>query len=132
MRNRRTSIALLAFGLLLPLGAAACSDDDNGGAIVADDGDAAVQTTATTAETTAADVNIQGFAFTDATVEAGATVVVANADSTTHTFTSDDDQWEAIQIAGGEDGSITAPSEPGTYTFHCDIHQTMTGTLTVE
>lgn len=133
--RHRSSIALLAFGLLLPL--AACSDSDDGGAIVADDDGAG--TTAPQEESPSEGsggsvdaITIEGFAFTDVTVAPGATVEVTNADSTGHTVTSDDDDWDEVSLGADESGSLTAPDAPGAYTFHCEIHPTMTGTLTVQ
>ena len=74
---------------------------------------------------------IDGFQFSSpVTVTAGSKVDVRNADSVDHTVTSDDGLFDAT-VAGGSTGSITAPTEAGTYTFHCEIHPSMTGTLVV-
>jgi plastocyanin len=126
---KRTGTALLASGLLV-LGA--CGDDG-------DDDDAG--TDDTTDETAADDggdggdaggLVISGFSFGDVSAAAGATVAVTNEDGAPHTVTSDDDAWEEVQVGGGGTGEFTAPSEPGDYAFHCEIHTTMTGTLVVE
>ena len=146
MRNMRTSqrsgrrfLALLATGLLV-VGLSACGGDDDD-----DDSAATSNTTAASGETTAApddgggtadagaDVTIQGFAFSEgATVPASSEIVVENKDDATHTFTSDDDAWESIEVGAESDSTTAGPSEPGEYEFHCEIHQSMTGTLTVE
>jgi plastocyanin len=132
--RHRSSVTLLAFGLLLPL--AACSDDDDGGAITEDPTEETADTTAPPADDDGGDagaaISIEGFAFTDATAAAGAAVEVTNDDGTAHTVTSDDDAWDAVELDGGASGSFDAPTEAGDYAFHCDIHPTMTGTLTVE
>jgi plastocyanin len=137
--RHRSSVALLAFGLVLPL--AACSDDDDGGAITEDTTDTTAPPAADDSDDDSGDdsgdsggaaISIEGFAFTDATVAAGAAVEVANADGTAHTVSSDDDAWEAVRLDGGASGSFDAPADAGDYAFHCDIHPTMTGTLTVE
>jgi plastocyanin len=133
MRNstwKRTGIVVLASGMLL-LGA--CGDDDDDGATdttAADDGGS--DTTAAGGEGGGAGLTISGFAFGDVTAAAGDTVSVTNEDGAPHTVTSDDDAWEEVQVGGGGTGEFTAPSEPGEYAFHCEIHTTMTGTLVVE
>jgi plastocyanin len=129
---RRSLTAMLAAGLLVGLGA--CSDDggddgdDTSGA--EDDGDAGDD--GDSGDGGSSDgINISGFEFEGATVAAGATVGVTNADSTTHTVTSDDDLFD-VSVSGGESGELTAPDEAGSYEYHCAIHSSMTGTLVVE
>jgi plastocyanin len=133
----RRFLALLATGLLV-VGLSACGGDDD------DDDSASTNTTAASSETTAADdgggtadagadVTIDGFSFSEgATVAASAEIVVDNKDGVTHTFTSDDDAWESIEIGGDSESKTAGPAEPGEYKFHCEIHKSMTGTLTVE
>ena len=127
---KRLSTVLLLSGVVA-LGA--CGDDDEGADATGDD---------TTEETTGdggsddgasgeGGITAEGFAFNDATVAAGATVAVTNADGATHTVTADDGEFD-VSVSGGESGEFTAPSEPGEYAFHCEIHTSMTGTLTVE
>lgn len=136
---------LLIAPVLLVAVLAGCGDDDDGDAV----GTQTTDPTSTTAaggesggddyggatgggDADAATIAIEGFAFTGATVAPGAEVAIENADEAPHTVTADDDAFDSGSIAGGESGSITAPSEPGEYAFHCDIHPDMTGTLTVE
>jgi plastocyanin len=52
-------------------------------------------------------------------------------DTTTHTNTADKGEWNTGDIDAGASATFTAPSKPGTYGFHCNIHNFMTGTLTV-
>ena len=126
---RRLSVLVLALalmGLLL----AACGGDDDGGA---------VQTPSTTAASSGSSggggatvgVTIKNFAFTVVSVKAGSTVTVKNDDGTTHTVTADDKSFDAGEIPGGATKTFTAPDKPGDYKFHCHIHPSMTGTLTV-
>lgn len=128
MRNstskRSRSLALLAAGLFVTLGA--CGDDDEDDAAETD------ETTAAADDGGDDGITIEGFSFSDATVAAGSTVTVVNADNASHTVTSDDDAWEEVEVGGSGDGELTAPSEPGEYDYHCEIHTTMTGTLVVE
>lgn len=116
----------------LLLGAAACGSDDDAeaesttttAAPEGDDGGA----TAEGDEIVAAD-----FSLTDLTVAPGAEIVLANEGSAPHTATADDGSFDSGQVAGGETSDpITAPEQPGAYPFHCEIHGSMTATLTVE
>jgi plastocyanin len=88
-------------------------------------------------DASAATVNatIAGFAFSPnpLTVAPGDTVVFQNNDSAPHTATSDTaGQFDTGQIASGASGSFTAPSAPGSYPYHCNIHPNMTATLVVQ
>lgn len=77
-------------------------------------------------------IEAKDFSLTSITVAAGTSVKVENAGSATHTVTADDGGFDSGRVAGGASGSLTAPTAPGEYPFHCDIHPSMTGTLTVE
>ncbi len=108
----------------LAVGAAACSSSDKKSSSSSSSNAAA----ATTGDT----ITIKNFTFTNISVKAGTKVTVKNDDSTTHTVTADKNEFDTGNIEGGSSGSFTAPSTPGTYGFHCNIHQTtMKGTLTV-
>jgi plastocyanin len=151
MDARTLSRPLLVFApLLLVLGLAACGDDDDTGSDdateqpagdddtrLADGGEeagAADEGTdgATTADDGAATVTAADFSFTvDGPVEAGAEVTFENTGSAPHTLTADDDAFDSGRVEGGSSGSITAPATAGAYTFHCEVHPAMTGTLTV-
>ncbi len=82
----------------------------------------------------AAAITIRSFAYeTPVSVAPGAQVTVTNMDSAEHTVTAD--QGSAFDVEVKENGgtaSFTAPSEPGTYAFHCKYHSNMHGTLTVK
>jgi plastocyanin len=77
-------------------------------------------------------VSIVNFAFNpkSVTVKAGQTVAFTNNDSVTHTSTSS--AWDSGDIQPGSSYTLTAPSQPGSYTYHCSIHPSMTGTLVVQ
>lgn len=77
-----------------------------------------------------AEVTIANFAFTSTPVVVGTTVTVKNKDSTTHTVTADQGGF-SVTVNGGSTATFTAPTAPGTYKFHCNIHPTMHGSLTV-
>lgn len=75
-------------------------------------------------------VTIKNFAFNaPASVPAG-TITIRNEDSTRHTFHPDKaGAFQAVEIDGGKTGETVL--SPGTYAFHCNIHSTMKGTITV-
>lgn len=91
--------------------------------------------TGATLESQPADIEISGFKFTPAslTVKAGQIVSVTNRDSVGHTVTADDGtSFESGLLGKDQSGTITAPSKPGSYSFHCSPHPNMKGTLVVE
>ena len=61
-------------------------------------------------------------------VKAGVAVTVDNGDDTIHTVTADDKSFDTGDIEGGAKGTITI-DKPGKYTYHCDIHNYMTGVI---
>lgn len=78
-------------------------------------------------------IGIENFAFdTDPlVVSVGETVTWKNlTESTTHTSTSTDDLWASGAIAPGETFETTFDT-PGTFTYFCSIHASMTGTIEV-
>lgn len=79
------------------------------------------------------DVFMQYLAFVPAskTISVGTTITWTNRDNTTHTVTSNTGVFSSSNIAPNGTFSfkfITA----GTYPYHCTIHPTMTGTITVQ
>jgi plastocyanin len=77
---------------------------------------------------------IKNFMFSPAslTVSPGAKVTVKNEDSTAHTVTSSMKSFNTGNVAGGATMTLTAPTKPGSYSYICDIHQYMQGTLVVK
>lgn len=136
---RFVALAVALLGLTA-LGLAACGDngDDVGagdtsttaGSGRADDGYGGSGDSGDTTEGTT--VVAKDFSLTSITVAPGADVKVDNQGSASHTVTADDGDFDSGTVSGGSSGSFTAPSDPGEYAFHCEIHSSMTGTLTVE
>ncbi|HMC68980.1 MAG TPA: cupredoxin domain-containing protein [Mycobacteriales bacterium] len=118
--QRRTLILIVVSTLALGLAACSSSSKTSG-------------TPATSGGTTSGNtITIKNFTFTTATVKAGSTVTVKNDDSTAHTLTSDTaGQFDAGTISPGKSATFTAPSKPGAYPYHCNIHTYMKNTLTV-
>ena len=86
------------------------------------------------APTSPSAVSIANFAFSPAavTVAAGQSVTFTNQDSAPHTSTSTANVWDSGTIQPGGTFTLTAPQQPGTYAYICNIHPSMTGALTVQ
>jgi len=77
-------------------------------------------------------ITIHNFMFSPATlaVKAGTTVTVHNADSTDHTVTALDGSFNTGPIGAGKSATFMV-AKSGTFPFHCNIHNYMTGTIQV-
>ena len=77
-------------------------------------------------------LTMQNIAYnpTSLSVATGGTVTLNNMDGVTHTFTIDGQDVD-VSVDGGTTGSATIDLAAGSYDFHCKIHSSMTGTLTV-
>jgi plastocyanin len=90
--------------------------------------------------TTPADVTItitgmngsQSFSPSPASVRAGQMVAWHNSDSITHTATADSGAFSTGNIAAGATSSPIMMSTAGSISYHCSLHPTMTGSLTVQ
>jgi plastocyanin len=139
----RRTITLL---LVVPLALAACGDDDDASDAIEPSTTSTPTTTSTTStieasETTApaeeqstgeaVTIDIANFAFDPEGVEVavGQEVVWANADDFTHTAQAD--AFDTGDIAAGAASEPIVFDEPGTYSYFCGIHNSMTGTITV-
>jgi plastocyanin len=98
-------------------------------------------TTPTSSGTTStADVTItivgmngsQSYLPNPATVKVGQTVSWRNADSVTHTATADGGAFNTGNIAPGAVSAPIAMSSAASVAYHCTVHPTMVGTLTVQ
>jgi plastocyanin len=136
MKLRTASIAFLTAALV----AAGCSSDAEPAATPATaPTEEAATTEAPTTEAPATEapadgptIQIEGFAFSALDpVDPGTEITVANLDGAQHTLTADDGSFNSGGLDGGAATTITAPDVPGTYTFVCNIHPSMTGSLTV-
>jgi plastocyanin len=142
-----TIVSLFAVAAML---AAGCAGDDTGGA--ASGGAPATTAPATTqggdtgggrgdyggggggsgGQAAKGAVRIAGFAFApdSASAKVGESVKWTNEDSATHTVTADDGAFDSGNLSGGKEFSFTF-DKAGTFAYHCNIHQSMTGTVTV-
>lgn len=80
-----------------------------------------------------AEVKIDNFSFTPATitVSAGTTVRWTNRDDIPHTVVSDDQSFKSKAMDTDEAFSHTF-TKPGTYSYFCSIHPHMTGKVVVQ
>jgi plastocyanin len=131
MKLQTASLALLTVALV----AAGCSSDaEPAAAAVTEPTKEAITTEApvTEAPVDGPTIQIEGFAFSALDpVAPGTEIVVANLDGAQHTLTADDGSFNSGGLDGGGATTITAPDAPGTYTFVCNIHPSMAGSLTV-
>ena len=74
-------------------------------------------------------VTIDNFSFSAKPVKAGQSFQVQNKDGTEHTFTANNGAFD-VDVPAGKTVTVKA-LQAGTYPFHCKIHTSMTGTLTV-
>lgn len=77
-------------------------------------------------------VAVANFAFAPAnlSVSTGDTVTWINMDDVSHTVTADNDAFDSGAFGHGASFQLTA-GPPGVYTYFCQIHPFMKGTLTV-
>jgi plastocyanin len=66
------------------------------------------------------------------TVTPGATVTVVNSDSVEHTVTADSGSAFNAEVGDNGTATFTAPTQPGTYAYHCTYHPSMHGQLIVQ
>jgi hypothetical protein len=71
-----------------------------------------------------------GFQAPALTVRVGSSVSWSNSGAVGHTVTSDVAGWDSATLATGQVFSRTFET-PGTFAYHCAIHPSMTGTITV-
>ena len=65
------------------------------------------------------------------TISAGTTISWVNGDNTTHTSAGDGNQWASGNIPPGGRFNFTFATA-GRFTYHCQIHPNMVGTIVVQ
>jgi len=138
----------LAVLVALSLGLAACGDSgsdstsgaetappasEETGASEAESGDETDSEPAPSGEASKSEkVDIVEFTYQPdpVVVQAGGKVIWQNQDTAPHTATADDGSFDTGTIEKGKIGSETF-KEPGTFTYFCEIHPTMHGTVEV-
>jgi plastocyanin len=134
---RRSRSALLITVLAGALALAGCGGDDGGGGgSEATTAPAAPATPAPSAPAGAGTLTAADFAFSPAelTFPGGAEITFAfkNDDSAPHNFTLEGVDGVDEDVSPGAETQVSFPAPaPGDYKFHCSVHPSMTGTLTV-
>ena len=120
-------LATASFTVLAVIALAACSGSSSSAAATA----AASQAPAAPAGGATA-VSIKDFAFSPASdsVPTGSKVTWTNNDTTAHTVTFDDGSADSGNLAPGSTFDHTFATA-GTFAYHCMIHSSMHGTVTV-
>lgn len=134
MTRRTMSAIAAAFALTLTLAACSGSGSSSAPASAPAASEAAPAAAACTPSTDAGtvEVAIKDFAFSPAqiTAKVGDVVAFSNGDTTAHTATLDDGACTTGNIGAGTTGALVFTAA-GTYPFHCAIHSSMKGTITV-
>ena len=131
-RRRRQSIAAAMCVLLVV--AAACSSKAGNRATTTPGGSAPAATASATVSPApaSAQITIEGEKFpSTVTVAPGAQVTVINKDSAAHSVTSNAGLFDA-DVKGNGQTTFTAPAQPGSYPYYCEIHPSMHGVLVVQ
>jgi len=123
---RPLAVLAVAGGLLL----AACGDDSGSSSNTTSATTAASGGSTTAGAAAGTTYTVNGLTFTDLTVKPGETVTIKN-NGPDHTMTSDDGKSFNVSLPSGGTATLTAPTAPGAYKFHCNIHSSMKATLTV-
>lgn len=71
------------------------------------------------------------FSPNPAVVAAGQTVAWRNADSVVHTATADNGSFNTGNIGPGATSGVITMAAAGSFSYHCAIHPSMVGTLSV-
>ena len=128
-----TRLIALAFATLLFV--TGCSSGTTTTASPESPSAAASSTAAPSATATAAGpkISIADMKFSaPLTVTPGATVTVVNSDNVEHTVTADSGNAFNVEIGDAGTATFTAPTQPGTYAYHCTYHPSMHGQLIVQ
>ena len=118
----RSQRLVICVALGLPV--AACGSSDSAGSTA---------TTVASGSTSPPEstVVVQNYTFPAVSTTAGATLTLIDKDDEQHTMTADDGSFKGGPFNNKAPGTLVAPSKPGSYPFHCEIHPTMHGTLVV-
>lgn len=94
---------------------------------------ASPETTSAAAEPAGPTITMANMRFGDPiTVAPGAKITIKNDDTAEHSVTSQTEGTFDVHVDAGEQGTLTAPTEPGEYAFYCVYHPSMKGTLIVK
>jgi plastocyanin len=130
----RTLAAVVAAVILVAAALAGCSSPaPSGGSSGTPATGSSGGSTGGAAAAKAASIEMKSFAFnpSSVTVAVGGTVTWTNNDSVQHTVTADDGSFNSGPLDPGKTFTQTF-AKAGTVGFHCSIHPSMTGQVTVQ
>jgi plastocyanin len=134
MRSIARGFATLATAVAL----AACSGAPSSAPTAAGGSQAPAATTAGSAVcadstgTTTVQATVGGFQWTPVSAKVGDVITWTNSDAAPHRVALDDGSCSMSgNIAGGGGKASLVFSVAGTYPFHCSVHPTMKGTITI-
>jgi plastocyanin len=78
------------------------------------------------------DIVVQGYKFPPITAAAGSMLTLESRDLEPHTVTADNGSFDSGPFTPKKPATLTVPTAPGSYAFHCKVHPTMHGTLVVQ
>ncbi|MDG5485168.1 cupredoxin domain-containing protein [Mycolicibacterium gadium] len=130
-------VLLACVAICLAAAIAACGSESSYTTSEGDSGTATAtaspESSSSTAEASGPTITMANMSFGDPiTVAPGATITLKNDDSAEHSVTSESEGKFDVHVDAGEQGTRTAPSEPGEYAFYCVYHPSMKGTLIVQ
>lgn len=125
--NRRIAAATL--GLLATVTFAACGGDDDTSDTTRPAADTSADAGSDTTVAAAGGVTIADFAISSFEVAAGTEFSITNNDGAAHTY-SERGGLFSVRVSGGASEKLTV-ADAGTYDVFCEIHPSMTATLTV-
>ena len=118
--------------LIVSMFITACNSDYNSPSTPsADPTPAPAGSTTVTITSGASTQTTSAFGANPITISSGTTISWLNADNTTHTSAADGDQWASGNIGPGGRFNFTFAA-PGRFTYHCQIHPNMVGTVVVQ
>jgi plastocyanin len=130
-RRWRLAAALIAATLVMAIAACGGDDDESSDTTTADESDGSDSGSDGGTGAGDATLDVTEFEFADVSAPAGGSVEVVNSSGGAHTFTADDGGFDA-ELPDGETVAVDVPAEPGEYPYHCEIHPSMTATLSAE
>ena len=130
LRGRRAVALVRALVVLVALvvGAAACGGSSKGHTAATSPGGGTTIPAASGDQS----ITIKNFAFTPTPIsaKAGLAITITNDDTTDHTVTDGQGSFDTGHIAPGTKKTLTITT-PGSYSYHCNIHQFMKGIIQV-
>jgi plastocyanin len=125
--NRRITSA--AFGLLAVVAFAACGGEDDTSDTSRPAPDTSADSGSDNTVAASGGVTIADFTISSFEVPAGTEFTITNNDGATHTYSERDGSF-SVRVSGGATETLTV-ADAATYDVFCEIHPSMTATLTV-